>query len=78
MLLSVTWMLFLLCLVSVWTDGLNGAERIECSVTPGHSGRTGALGIEVGTQSTRRPQTELAYVAVPHYHHHQPPTRSKE
>jgi hypothetical protein len=49
--------------LDVW---LNGAERIECSVTPASTpGRTGVLGIEVGTQSIRRPQTELAYVAVP-------------
>ena len=49
--------------LDVW---LNGAKRIEFSVSPAStSGGAGVLGIEVGTQSARRPQTELAYVAVP-------------
>lgn len=49
--------------LDVWFDG---AERIEYSVSPSSiPGRTGALGIEVGTESARRPQADLAYVAVP-------------
>ena len=44
----------------------NGAERIQCHVSPASTpGRAGALGIEVGSESGRRPQADLAYVAVP-------------
>lgn len=43
----------------------NGTE-IKCRVSLGSTpGRAGALGIEVGTESSRRPQADLAYVAVP-------------
>ena len=49
--------------LDVWT---NGAERVECSLSSGSTpAREGALGIEVGTTSARRPQADLAYVAVP-------------
>lgn len=49
--------------LDVWS---NGAERIEYIVTPASTpGRAGALGIEIGTESGRRPQADLSYVAVP-------------
>jgi len=49
--------------LDVWP---NGSERILCQVSPVSTpGRAGALGIEVGTESGRRPQADLAYVAVP-------------
>ena len=49
--------------LDVW---LNGAERIEYNVSSASTpGRKGALGIEVGSESGRRPQADLAYVAVP-------------
>ena len=49
--------------LDVWS---NGAERIEYQVSPTSTrGRAGALGIEVGTESDRRPLADLAYVAVP-------------
>jgi len=49
--------------LDVWS---NAAEQIECSVLPGSTpGRKGALGIEVGTETSRRPLADLAYVAVP-------------
>ena len=49
--------------MDVWS---NGTERIECSVSSASApGREGVLGIEVSTESGRRPQADLAYVAVP-------------
>ena len=49
--------------LDVWT---NGAERVECSLSSISTPARGeALGIEVGTASGRRPQADLAYVAVP-------------
>lgn len=49
--------------LDVWT---NGAERVECSLSSVSTPARGeVLGIEVGTTSGRRPQADLAYVAVP-------------
>lgn len=49
--------------LDVWSNGL---EQIECGVSPTSiPGRKGGLGIEVATDSGRRPQADLAYVAVP-------------
>lgn len=49
--------------LDVW---FNGSDQIECSLSPvAIPGRTGSLGIEVGADSGRRPQADLAYVAVP-------------
>ncbi len=49
--------------LDVWS---NGAARIEFNVSPtSTTARASALGIEIGTESGRRPQSDLAYVAVP-------------
>ena len=49
--------------LDVWT---NGADRVECSLSSVSTpARGGAVGIEVGTTSGRRPQADLAYVALP-------------
>ena len=44
----------------------NAAGQVDCSVmNSSASGRSGVLGIEVETATGRRPQADLAYVAVP-------------
>ncbi len=49
--------------LDVWTSG---SEPVECSLSSvATPARSGVLGIEVGTTSGRRPQADLAYVAVP-------------
>ena len=49
--------------LDVWS---NGTDRVECSLSPVSTpARSGSLGIEVGTASSRRPSADLAYVAVP-------------
>lgn len=49
--------------LDVWT---NSAERVECTLTSASvPARTGSLGIEVGSIGGRRPQADLAYVAMP-------------